>query len=143
MRSVAAVCRLRNVSCVRCHKIGMPKSRFTMKKYAGRVNSGHTSVSVARMQSPSGWQEPGQRPEFQLGEFWDSTDGIAHARGTYVFAVRAGRGARPVYVGGATRNFKQEVFTPHKLEKYQRCLADFKKGTPILYSSVLPPVAAR
>lgn len=33
-------------------------------EFAGRVNSGHTSVSVARMQSPEGWREPGQRPEF-------------------------------------------------------------------------------
>lgn len=30
----------------------------------GRVNSGTASVSIARMQSPSGWQEPGQTPEF-------------------------------------------------------------------------------
>ena len=33
-------------------------------EFAGRVNSGHTAVSVARMQSPEGWREPGQRPEF-------------------------------------------------------------------------------
>ena len=36
-----------------------------IEEYAGRVNSGHTSVSVARMVSPSGWVEPGQRPEFE------------------------------------------------------------------------------
>ena len=36
-----------------------------IEEYAGRVNSGHSSVSVARMRSPSGWQEPGQRPEFE------------------------------------------------------------------------------
>jgi mannose-6-phosphate isomerase-like protein (cupin superfamily) len=36
-----------------------------IEEYAGRVNSGHASVSVARMTSPSGWQEPGQRPEFE------------------------------------------------------------------------------
>jgi mannose-6-phosphate isomerase-like protein (cupin superfamily) len=36
-----------------------------IEEYAGRVNSGHTEVSVARMTSPEGWQEPGQRPEFQ------------------------------------------------------------------------------
>ena len=29
------------------------------------MNSGHTGVSVARMTSPSGWQEAGQRPEFE------------------------------------------------------------------------------
>jgi mannose-6-phosphate isomerase-like protein (cupin superfamily) len=36
-----------------------------IEEYAGRVNSGHESVSVARMTSPEGWQEPGQRPEFE------------------------------------------------------------------------------
>jgi hypothetical protein len=36
-----------------------------IEEYAGRVNSGHKGVSVARMQSPEGWQEPGQRPEFE------------------------------------------------------------------------------
>jgi mannose-6-phosphate isomerase-like protein (cupin superfamily) len=38
-----------------------PKS---IEEYVGRVNSGHESVSVARMKSPEGWEEPGQRPEF-------------------------------------------------------------------------------
>src|ERR687890_2133808 len=36
-----------------------------IEEYAGRVNSGHTAVSVARMVSPEGWLEPGQRPEFE------------------------------------------------------------------------------
>ena len=36
-----------------------------IEEYAGRVNSGQSEVSVARMVSPSGWVEPGQRPEFQ------------------------------------------------------------------------------
>ena len=36
-----------------------------IEEYAGKVNSGHRSVSVARMVSPGGWQEPGQRPEFE------------------------------------------------------------------------------
>ena len=36
-----------------------------IEEFAGRVNSGHATVSVARMVSPAGWQEPGQRPEFQ------------------------------------------------------------------------------
>src|SRR6266508_2577461 len=36
-----------------------------IQEFAGHVNSGHTSVSVARMISPSGWEEPGQRPEFE------------------------------------------------------------------------------
>ena len=36
-----------------------------IEEYAGRVNSGDQAVSVARMVSPEGWVEPGQRPEFQ------------------------------------------------------------------------------
>lgn len=36
-----------------------------IEEYAGRVNSGHDRVSVARMISPAGWLEPGQRPEFE------------------------------------------------------------------------------
>lgn len=36
-----------------------------IEEYAGRVNTGHSAVSVARMVSPEGWQEPGQRPEFE------------------------------------------------------------------------------
>ena len=33
-------------------------------EYVGRVNSGHAHVSIAHMRSPGGWQEPGQRPDF-------------------------------------------------------------------------------
>ena len=36
-----------------------------IEEYAGRVNSGQKTVSIARMVSPEGWMEPGQRPEFQ------------------------------------------------------------------------------
>jgi quercetin dioxygenase-like cupin family protein len=36
-----------------------------IEEYAGRVNSGHAGVSIARMTSPPGWEEPGQRPEFE------------------------------------------------------------------------------
>ncbi|MEO1065675.1 MAG: cupin domain-containing protein [Actinomycetota bacterium] len=36
-----------------------------IEEYAGRVNSGHAAASVARMVSPEGWVEPGQRPEFE------------------------------------------------------------------------------
>ena len=36
-----------------------------IEEYAGRLNSGHAHVSVARMVSPAGWVEPGQRPAFE------------------------------------------------------------------------------
>ena len=39
----------------------MPKR---IEEYVGRVNTGDEVASVARMVSPAGWQEPGQRPRF-------------------------------------------------------------------------------
>ena len=45
------------------HAAGNKPKRI--EEYAGRVNSGHSQVSVARMRSPEGWVEPGQRPEFE------------------------------------------------------------------------------
>jgi quercetin dioxygenase-like cupin family protein len=35
-----------------------------IEEFVGRVNSATPGVSVARMVSPAGWQEPGQTPEF-------------------------------------------------------------------------------
>ena len=35
-----------------------------IEEFIGRVNSGTTELSVARMSSPAGWHEPGQTPEF-------------------------------------------------------------------------------
>jgi len=35
-----------------------------IKEFIGRVNSKTNELSIARMKSPSGWEEPGQTPEF-------------------------------------------------------------------------------
>lgn len=35
-----------------------------IEEYFGRVNTRDSGVSIARMISPSGWIEPGQKPEF-------------------------------------------------------------------------------
>ena len=35
-----------------------------IEEYIGRVNSKTDDVSIARMKSPNGWIEPGQKPEF-------------------------------------------------------------------------------
>src|SRR5919197_1094812 len=35
-----------------------------IEEFVGRVNTGEERLSVARMRSPAGWIEPGQRPEF-------------------------------------------------------------------------------
>jgi mannose-6-phosphate isomerase-like protein (cupin superfamily) len=36
-----------------------------IEEFVGRPSTGSSDVSVARMRSPSGWEEPGQRPQFQ------------------------------------------------------------------------------
>ncbi len=36
-----------------------------IEEYIGRVNSQDSGLSVARMVSPGGWSEPGQRPGFR------------------------------------------------------------------------------
>jgi mannose-6-phosphate isomerase-like protein (cupin superfamily) len=41
---------------------GMPPK--LIEEYVGRASTGEDGVSIARMRSPSGWAEPGQRPEF-------------------------------------------------------------------------------
>jgi len=61
-----------------------------IEEFAGRVNSGHAQVSVARMTSPSGWEEPGQRPEFEeITVVLRGMVRVAHESG--VLDVRAGQ----------------------------------------------------
>lgn len=66
-------------------------------------------------------------------QFFNRHSGVGQERGCYVFAFKAAKGYKPVYVGKATKTFKQEVFTPHKLNKFNLGLAGQKKGTPILF----------
>lgn len=42
--------------------VGEPPKKI--EEFIGRVNSQTDGVSIARMTSPAGWSEPGQRPEF-------------------------------------------------------------------------------
>jgi ethanolamine utilization protein EutQ (cupin superfamily) len=59
-------------------------------EFVGRVNTDEARVSVARMTSPEGWLEPGQRPEF---DEWtlvlDGTLHVEHESG--MLDVRAGQ----------------------------------------------------
>ena len=61
-----------------------------IEEFVGRVNSGTSGVSIARMRSPSGWVEPGQKPEFD--EYTVVLKGmlrVEHAAGS--IDVRAGQ----------------------------------------------------
>lgn len=69
-------------------------------------------------------------------DFWSCHGDAGEERGCYVFGIRAGRGLTPGYVGKATRSFRQEVFTHHKLTRYQQFLADYVKGHRCCSSSL-------
>lgn len=56
--------------------VGHPPKRI--EEFIGRVNSQTESLSVARMTSPSGWEEPGQTPEFD--EYTVVLKGTLHVR---------------------------------------------------------------
>jgi mannose-6-phosphate isomerase-like protein (cupin superfamily) len=47
---------------VRVAAAGQPPK--LIDEHVGRVSTGEDRVSIAHMRSPSGWSEPGQRPEF-------------------------------------------------------------------------------
>ena len=67
---------------------GSPPKRI--EEFVGRVNSADDRASVARMVSPQGWEEPGQRPAF--AEFTLVLEGmlrVEHEAGT--IEVRAGQ----------------------------------------------------
>jgi ethanolamine utilization protein EutQ len=36
-----------------------------IEEFVGRINTGHESVSIARLIAPAGWSEPAQTPEFR------------------------------------------------------------------------------
>ncbi len=48
----------------------------TIEEYVGRISCGEDKISIARMISPGGWAEPGQRPDFD--EYTVVLKGILH-----------------------------------------------------------------
>jgi mannose-6-phosphate isomerase-like protein (cupin superfamily) len=67
-----------------------------IEEFVGRVSTQDAEVSVARMRSPQGWQEPGQRPEFaEITVVLNGLVRVEHEGG--VIDVRSGQAlaARP------------------------------------------------
>jgi ethanolamine utilization protein EutQ len=93
-------------------------------EFVGRVNSSTGSVSIARMHSPSGWEEPGQTPEFD--EFTVVLGGVLrveHSGGA--MEVRAGQAViahRGEWVRYSTPG-------PEGAEYIAVCLPAFSPGT--------------
>lgn len=65
-----------------------------IEEFVGAVNTANSAISIARMSSPQGWEEPGQTPEFdeftyvlegkiqvetKEGDFFASAGDLIHA----------------------------------------------------------------
>ena len=101
---------------------GTPPKRI--EEFAGRVNSGDAHVSVARMTSPTGWREPGQRPEFEeITVVLRGTIRVEHEGGV----LDVGAGQAVVTAPGEWIRYS----TPHEggAEYVAICLPAFSPGT--------------
>ena len=84
-------------------------------------------------------KRPGGRT-LVFDDFWldDAEAGyLAAEKGCYVFAMRT-KALTPIYVGKATKTFKQEAFNPSNRHKYHNGFSEYAKGTPLMYFVVHP-----
>lgn len=79
-----------------------------IEEFVGRVNSGTAAISIARMSSPAGWEEPGQAPEFDeytvvlAGTLRvESREGVLEVRAGQAVRTSAGEWVRYSTPGGA------------------------------------------
>jgi quercetin dioxygenase-like cupin family protein len=73
----------------------------TIEEFIGRANSGTESLSIARMVSPPGWSEPGQKPDFDeftvvmRGELQVETrEGVHHVAAGQAIIINRGEWVR-------------------------------------------------
>ena len=102
-------------------KIPVPGNKI-IEEYIGRVNSGHSAVSIAHMHSPPGWSEPGQTPEFD--EFTLVLAGVMR--------VEHAGGVTEVHTGQAIVANKGEwvrYSTPQGAEYVAICIPAFSPDT--------------
>ncbi len=95
-----------------------------IEEFIGRVNSGTSDVSIARMKSPSGWIEPGQTPAFD--EYTLVLRGTLH--------VKSKQGALEVAAGQAVivplgEWVQYSTPGPDGAEYVAVCLPAFSPGT--------------
>jgi hypothetical protein len=72
--------------------------------------------------------------------FWEQekVKQVAMKQGCYIFALKAGKGFTPWYVGKATKNFKQEALHPTKRSHYNEVIFRGKKGKPVFFLVAKP-----
>ena len=84
-------------------------------------------------------KRPGGRT-LVFDDFWSAGSNAAYLaseRGCYVFAIK-NKGLTPIYVGKATKTFKQETFNQSNKHKYHNGFSEYAKGTPVMYFVVHP-----
>ena len=69
----------------------------------------------------------------EVKHFWANHGTLREKVGAYIFAIQAGGGHTPMYVGKATKSFGQEVFATDKLNKYFNAMGQYRSGTPVLF----------
>jgi mannose-6-phosphate isomerase-like protein (cupin superfamily) len=113
-------------SPVRVEGAGQPPK--TIEEFTGRASTGETRASIARMRSPVGWAEPGQRPEFD--EYTVVLDGSLHVEtdsgtlevsASQAVQVRAGEWVRYSTPQGAEYiSFCLPAFSPETVHRDAR-----------------------
>jgi hypothetical protein len=108
-------------SPVRVEAAGDPPK--LIEEFAGRAAGGEERVSVARMRSPAGWSEPGQRPEFD--EYTVVIAGALRVEGDDSAAIEVRAGQAVLVRGGEWVRYS----TPEGAEYVAVCLPAFSPDT--------------
>jgi uncharacterized cupin superfamily protein len=102
---------------VRVEAAGEPPK--LIEEFAGRASNGEERVSVARMRSPAGWSEPGQRPDFD--EYTVVLSGSLHVETEGGGTLEVPAGQAVLVRGGEWVRY----FTPEGAEYVAVCLPAF------------------
>jgi mannose-6-phosphate isomerase-like protein (cupin superfamily) len=93
-------------------------------EYVGQASTGQASLSIAHMRSPTGWAEPGQRPEFD--EFTIVLRGVVVVESDDgQMTVQAGQGVR----ARAGEWVRYSTPGPDGAEYVSVCVPAFTPGT--------------
>ena len=106
---------------VRVEAAGDPPK--VIEEFAGRARNGEERVSVARMRSPAGWSEPGQRPEFD--EYTVVIEGSLVVEGEDGSSVEVQTGQAVLVRGGEWVRYS----TPGGAQYVAVCLPAFSPDT--------------
>ena len=106
---------------VRVEAAGAPPK--LIDEFVGRAGTGEERVSVARMRSPAGWSEPGQRPEFDEYTVVLAGSVQVETEDAGTFEVGAGQGV--LVRGGEWVRYS----TPEGAEYVAVCLPAFSPDT--------------